>query len=180
MPIIPETHQKYNLLPKCVEYDGDAIYYPTAEQRAIANQIPNNELTIPYFHTLAEYNGKLDACIQKYGMANGKHNDLGKMLVEYKKRISEMNVKENWSVLRYIGETCCSLDEDIDGLTQNRHYYMAGWYVIGSENYMEIFDNEEYIANAYFPDKLEWEIAEDPTGMAASLFAEANNRTSNM
>ena len=180
MPIIPEAHQKYHLLPKCVEYDGDAIYYPTAEQRAIANQIPNNELTIPYFHTLVEYNEKLDVCIKKYGMTNGKHNDLGKKLADYKMRIQEMNVKENWSVLRYIGETRCWLDEDIDGLTHGRYYYMAGWCVIGSESYMEIFDNEEYLATACLPDKLEWEIVEDPTGMAAYLFAEANNRASNM
>lgn len=43
---------------------------------------------------------------------------LGEMLTVYKKLIHKMNVKENWSVLKYIGETAAATN-----LTHGRYYY---------------------------------------------------------
>jgi hypothetical protein len=73
--------------------------------------------------------------------------------------IKELNQKEEWSVLKYIGPTT----EEI-GLTNGKNYY---WPT--SKNnpvYNGVFDDEEIRSYLYPTDEKFWIILEDPTGMA--------------
>jgi hypothetical protein len=169
LPYIPEAHKKYNLLPGCHKYGGDVIFYPTRERDAISKLLPQDEFIYPYHHSYAEIYANLDYCIEKYGTTNGEINKLGKRIAAYKIRVQKMNVKENWSVLRYIGNSTDELP--ISGWTHGRYYYMA---IDESRNCHGIFDDEEYFAvsgRRRSLDSARWEIAEDPTGYAAGLLA---------
>ena len=47
------------------------------------------------------------------------------MIGDYITHVKELNIKESWSVLRYIGESCSSIRE-FRGFTHGRYYYLAG------------------------------------------------------
>ena len=172
-PIIPEAHKKYNLLPMGTKYGGDTIEHPHFMRDDIEKLLPvgKNTIPYPYFHGYNEYFEHIDACISEYGMTDGELNELGKMIVEFKTQVKEMNVKENWSVLRYIGE---SIDAGgMFGYTHGRYYYMTNKksYLKGDDFY--VIDNEEYCSCQIFNflSKGIWEIVEDPTGMAARMLS---------
>ena len=129
--------------------------------------MPETVRIMPYFHSYAEYSALLDSCISDYGMADGELNELGKMIVDYKACVKEMNIKENWSVLRYIGKSQ-SNESAFDGFIHGRYYYLAGVDEHHGGRF-HIIDYEEYQAYAYPPDSTVWEIVEDPTGMAEKL-----------
>ena len=78
-----------------------------------------------------------------------------------------MNVKEDWSVVRYVGSQF--VDDVIPHLTKGRCYY----WPCSRENpvYEGVVDNEEFTSYMYPCDKDSWEILEDPTGMAARALA---------
>ena len=166
MPYIPEAHKKYNLLPGCTKHGGDVLYYPSSECRKISKLLPEGLDITPYNISYSEYDDQLDRYISDYGMTDGELNELGTMITNYKAQIKKMNVKENWSVLRYIGESYNNIGE-FGGFTHGRYYYVAG--VNEVDKSVHIIDNEEYDAFPYSPDSANWEIAEDPTGMAAKL-----------
>lgn len=129
---------------------------------------------------------KADAYITQYGTEDGKLNRLGQLLSEYNADIKRRNIKENWSVLKYIGESTGG----IGGFTHGRYYYWP-CFVEGPE-YEGVIDDEEftsYLASIGCSDKgyqsLDealadgvrefaserdiWEIVEDPTGMATRM-----------
>jgi len=187
MAYIPESHKKYNLLPRCAEHGGEVFSYPSIENE-ISAMLPEGEHVIPYgYDSYAEFDEQLDCYIEQYGKENGVFNELGHMLEKYKNVIKKMNVKENWSVLRYIGETTSNLF----GLTHGNYYYWP--CSVEYPEYEGIIDDEEftsYICYAtespviseddvvikggnfapYAGNNL-WEITEDPTGMAARVLS---------
>jgi signal peptidase I len=176
LPHIPDAHKKYNLLPGRQKYGGDAIFYPPSSYRAIEKLLPAGEQIMPYHESHAEYYATLDELIAKHGAINGEPNELGKMIADYKKHIQKINNKENWSVLRYIGKSGDFIG--VFGYTHGRYYYMA---VDESCGYYGIFDDEEYYPGYKSLNNgplggASWEIAEDPTGMAAKLLFGENKK----
>ena len=150
--------------------------------------LPEGEHVIPYgYDSYEEFDKQLDCYIEQYGKESDGLNVLGQMIEKYKKAIKKMNVKESWSVLRYTGETT----SNSFGLTHGNYYY---WPC--SEEYPEyegVIDDEEF--TSYLCYEIEspvisendvvikggkfasyagndiWEIAEDPTGMAARVLS---------
>jgi len=138
MAYIPEAHKKYNLLPKCAERGGEVFSYPSSE-REISKMLPEGEHVVPYgYDSYADFDNQLDQYIQQYGTTNGALNELGQKIVKYKETVHKMNVKENWSVLRYLGETTPNLF----GLTQGRYYYWPCF--IEDPHYEGVIDDEEF------------------------------------
>jgi len=86
------------------------------------------------------------------------------MIADYKAHVQKINIKENWSVLRYIGESTDSIL--LTGFTHGRYYYMA---IDEFKKTYGIFDNEEYYAVGCLLNSDNWEIVEDPTGKARKM-----------
>jgi hypothetical protein len=109
---------------------------------------------LPYnFNSYKDYYGLLDHLIEKYSA----DSTIIKLLQKLKCRMQEMNCKEEWSVLKYIGPT----DDD---LTNGNNYY---WPTRRNNPvYHGVVDNEEFTAYLYPTVSEYWEILEDPTGMA--------------
>ena len=87
-----------------------------------------------------------------------------------KARIAEkrMNVKEDWSVVRYVGHEYDDKPR-VFGLTRGRCYY----WPCSKERpvYEGVIDDEEFTSYLYPCDAECWEIVLDPTGMAARALA---------
>ena len=187
LPYIPEAHKKYNLLPQCHKYGGDVHFCPSSEHEAISALLPEDQYFSPPYHlSYDEYNNILDGYISEYGTTNGKLNELGKMIDDYKTLVQKMNIKENWSVLRYIGESTGyeRIFGDLCGFTHGRYYYLAVADIDESHKFSGLIDNEEEWAwgsGCSSLNREEWEIAEDPTGMAAMalLIGDKNERSDN-
>jgi hypothetical protein len=71
---------------------------------------------------------------------------------------------------------------DIDGFTYGRYYYLAGIHLNGKGperdvvyKSLAIIEDEEDMVSNYTPHSAEWEIVEDPTGMAAQLLLDCGN-----
>ena len=188
MGYIPEAHKKYNLLPVSTEEGWEVFSYPSALENEISKMLPDDEHVIPYgYKSYAAFDEKLDSYIAKYGKSAGVLNKLGHKLLSYKEAIHRMNIKENWSVLKYVGEST----PNMFGLTHGKYYYWP--CSIECPEYKGVIDDEEFTAylsyevsseppqslnNAQFTSysessttKVLWEIAEDPTGMAAKTLA---------
>lgn len=162
MPYIPVGHEKYDLLPKCRKRGGEVFSYPSEELSVIETLLPKGEGLTPYgYESYAEYDAEIDRYSLLYGFYNGELNDLGCKLMAYKEIIRKMNVKENWSVLKYIGETA----EGCFGLTCGKYYYWP--CSLESPEYEGVIDDEEFTSYLYTTAAELWEIAEDPLGMAA-------------
>jgi DNA-directed RNA polymerase subunit M/transcription elongation factor TFIIS len=184
MPYIPKEHAKYDILPHCRKSGGEVFSYDCEMEGEISAMLPEGKSVIPYgYYSYEEFYGHLDNLVLKYGVLDGAPNAIGVKIHEYKEDIKKRNVKENWSVLKYIGETT----DELTGLTNGRHYY----WPCSAENpeYEGVIDNEEFTSylacighsrKAYqtFQDAVAdgvreyaqrgsvWEICEDPTGMA--------------
>ena len=166
MAYIPEAHAKYNLLPFCVGNGGEVFDYPSSIANKITDEfLPDEESVIPYgYENYSQYYTKLDDYIIKYGTTDGKINEIGELIIRLKKDIQNMNIKENWSVLRYIGKPT----DGCFGLTHGRYYYMTSFDK--ARKSIGIIDDEEFTAYMY-PAKLsDWEVTEDPTGIASEIF----------
>ena len=196
MAYIPEAHKKYNLLPYKTENGGEAFSYPVDLENKIGGMLPKGESVFPYgYRSYDEFYERLDDYISRYGMTDGELNELGILIDEYKVRIQRMNIKENWSVLRYLGESCFSLTHgcyyywpcsaeypEYEGVIDNEEFtsYLAA--VIGDEPVnLEADPNDEtkYVVSSDigfspYGEMILWEIAEDPTGMA-ERFLNSNN-----
>ena len=119
---------------------------------------------------------------------NGTLNELGHLIIKYKEIVRKMNIKENWSVLHYLGETT----PNTFGLTHGRYYYWP--CSIEHPEYEGVIDDEEFTSylayavkdpkisddnfvidggafSAFVDSKHIWEIAEDPTGMATKVLS---------
>jgi len=188
MAYIPEAHKKYNLLQMCAKDGREVFSYPSELEYEITDMLPENEGVVPYgYECYDEFYSELDRYVELYGSSNGELNDLGHMLKRFKEIVRKMNVKENWSVLRYIGETT----SNTFGLTHGRYYYWP--CSIERPEYEGVIDDEEftsYLAYAVenpviseegmvldggklkpYAGYATWEIAEDPTGMAAKVLS---------
>ena len=71
-----------------------------------------------------------------------------------------LNIKENWSVLRYIGKS----HNSVGGLNNGKVYYWP--CSIENPVYEGVIDDEEFTSYLYSTDSDDREILEDPTGMA--------------
>lgn len=97
--------------------------------------------------------------IEKYKRMYAKTEEIEEIFDQFKKVIEEMNQKENWSILRYIGESD-------DRLTSLKHGHIYYWPCSKANPlYRGVIDEEEYTAYWYSTEPEDWEILEDPTGM---------------
>ena len=189
MAYIPDSHRKYNLLPMCTEKGGEVFSYPSSLETKISAMLPEGVHVIPYgYKSYDDFDKELKSYLESYGSTNGKLNELGHLIVKYMEAVRKMNIKESWSVLRYLGETT----SNTYGLTHGRYYYWP--CSIENPEYEGVIDDEEFTSySAYtvqdpivsddnkvidggafiaFSDpKHIWEIAEDPTGMATRVLS---------
>ncbi len=157
MPYIPKKHEKYDLLPCCRRDGGEVFEYPASLIYKLEKLIGLELGIFPYnYDSYEEYYGMLDGLIEKYA-ADSSVADLLRFL---KAKMQEMNCKEEWSVLKYIGPS----GDSCLGLTQGRNYYWPAHR--SNPTYGGVIDDEEFTAYLYPTAKELWEILEDPTGMA--------------
>jgi hypothetical protein len=153
MAYLPKEHIKYKLLST---YSGEVFVYPSELIWKI-EEITGALDLIPYgYKTYKEYYKYVDDIIKQY--SNNK--EVVKLLIEYKNSVKELNIKEDWSILKYVGEST----NNIFGLTNGKMYY----WPTSKKNpiYQGVVDNEEFTSYLYPTDARLWEIIEDPTGMA--------------
>lgn len=173
-PYIPAEHRQYHLLPYSQEHGGEVFSYPgelDGVDEALAKaegwddtlEEPRRALIYPYGRgSYEEYYELLDEYAGKYQNSNAP---LAKRLLSLESSIKEMNVKEDWSVVRYIGNQ----ETRLFGLTHGQYYY---WPCSKTHPVYEgVIDDEEFTSYLYPCDPESWEIAEDPTGMAARALA---------
>lgn len=157
MAYIPEKHQKYNLLPRCREHGGEVFEYPGYLHDMINLLLPDGESVNPYgYDSYEEYYAEIDRCRDLYAST-----DKAKALFDqYKVVMKEMNRKENWSVLKYVGNS----NHAGIGVTKGHVYYWPCSKF--SPVYQGVIDDEEYTSYAYSTNPDDWESLEDSTGMA--------------
>jgi len=171
-PYIPERHSGYGLLPDLTASGGEVFSYPPElnEVDGMVIECEGGERDergyrvsqiMPYgFGSYAEYFGLLEGLAEKY---RESHPGVAEAIESLSTKMKLMNVKEDWSVVRYVGS---QFDDDaIPHLTRGRCYY----WPCSRENpvYEGVVDNEEFTSYMYPCDEDSWEIVEDPTGMAA-------------
>lgn len=183
-PYIPEEHAQYDLLPESRENGGEVFSYP-AELSEIDSCLSRYEdgegvethfaRLIPYGQkSYAEYFGLLRGYREKYLEIDPELADNLAWLIGAIKR---MNIKEDWSIVRYVGHQFD--DEETSpafGLTHGRCYY----WPCSRENpvYEGVIDDEEFTSYYYPCDPESWEIVSDPTGMAARALSNEGNKSS--
>lgn len=175
-PYIPAGHEGYGLLPRRREEGGEVFTYP-AELDAVEDMLREAEgavdgegegrtsLLVPHGKaSYASYLGEL----RGYADRHRDDQELFEALEWLMDAIRRMNVKEDWSVVRYVGH---EYDGDVPGLglTRGRCYY----WPCSRENpaYEGVIDDEEFTSYLYPCDPGSWEVVLDPTGMAARALA---------
>lgn len=157
MAYIPKQHEKYDLLPECRKHGGEVFEYPGEMIFSIEKVTGVSSSLFPYnFESYEEYFESVDKEIE----AHKENTELVSLILALKDKVKEMNTKEDWSVLKYVGES----DYSLLGLTKDKVYY---WPT--SKNnpiYHGVVDDEELTSYMYPTDPSLWEILEDPTGMA--------------
>jgi hypothetical protein len=172
MAYIPLGHQHYDILPMCRDAGGEVFSYSSDMENEIRKLLPDEESVIPYGYDSYEgFDKQLEDYISQYGTEDGKLNRLGQLLTDYKADIKRRNVKENWSVVKYIGKST----DGVGGFTHGRYYYWP--CSIENPEFEGVIDDEEftsYLASIesggvedFVWHDSDWIIAEDPTGMAA-------------
>lgn len=157
MPYIPQKHEKYDLLPLCRKSGGEVFDYPGKLINEVESLIDPARGLLPYnYDSYDDYYGHLDKLIEAYTA----YPDTVDALKRLKQRVLDMNQKEEWSVVKYVGPS----DDGGLGLTHGKNYY---WPTRKSNPvYCGVVDDEEFTAYLYPTDAHLWEILEDPTGMA--------------
>ncbi len=157
MPYIPKEHEKYDLLPYCRENGGEVFQYPSMLVDELSKYLESLDGIFPYgYDSYEEYYGTINNLISN----NSDNLELVEKLNELLNKMYEMNRKEEWSVLKYIGPT----DKACFGLTYGKNYY---WPTRKSKPvYDGVVDDEEFTSYRYATEPDMWEILEDPTGMA--------------
>jgi hypothetical protein len=166
MAYIPDIHKEYNLLLRCQKCNGEVFSYPSTWLNKLEDAGENN--LDPYGYCSYEaYYADIDKRINERQVDNNA--EIVELLKSFKDLMLQMNKKEEWSVLKYVGE-----DTDaIFGLKKGRYYY----WPCSMENprYEGVIDEEEYTSYLYPTDSYLWEIAEDPTGRAYRTIYCGNN-----
>lgn len=170
MPYIPKEHEKYDLLPFCRAHGYEVFEYPGDLLWKLEKHIKSEEQLDPYgFRSYEEYDTEIDRVSQGFK----DQPEVFAVFAQFKAQIYEMNRKEEWSVLRYVGPA----DKYLEGLTPGKNYY---WPSRASNPvYTGVVDDEEYTSYLYPTDSDLWEILEDPTGMAYStIYGNGKNKLS--
>lgn len=183
-PYIPAEHERYGLLPRCRAEGGEVFSYPRmlddvneriraweAEHAGMegvegqAERGGDTMVIMPYgMKSYAEYYGKLERYASDIAPSDSQLAHDIRILEDLMKL---MNVKEEWSIVRYVGNQC----DEVGGLslTKGRCYY---WPCSEScPEYEGVIDDEEFTSYLYPCDPDSWEIVSDPTGMAARALA---------
>ncbi len=157
MPYIPKHHEKYDLLPYCRKNGGEVFDYPSDLMRKLGEFMKPGDQLDPYgYDSYEEYFAEIDRISQKYA----DRPEVMALFAEFVVQMKEMNCKDEWSVLKYIGPK----EGGAFGLTPGKDYYwpVSKWKPV----YSGVIDDEEYTSYLYPTDSNLWEILEDPTGMA--------------
>jgi hypothetical protein len=180
LPYIPEVHKKYNLLPKLHKTGGDITFFPAIpwdKYEELEDLICSDmDWDYPYNFTISEMLNVFDGWIAEHGTEDGKLNKAGELFTAWRANVRDWNNKENWSVVRYIGESTPSRDNGFE-LTHGRYYYVPNktWERDESDSKDGTFDvltdAEQNNTFCIISKKTctNWEIAEDPTGIIAKI-----------
>ena len=176
-PYIPTEHVPLDVLPWNRE-EGYEVFSSPPEISDVDEALFEAEgldrdgrgarvaLIYPYgYHSYGEYFAHLQGFVDKYEETAPELADSIRQLIESIKR---MNVKEDWSVVRYVGHEYDDKPR-VFGLTRGRCYY----WPCSKERpvYEGVIDDEEFTSYLYPCDAECWEIVLDPTGMAARALA---------
>lgn len=170
MPYIPKEHKKYKLLLFCRKHGGEVFEYPCDLLRKLEQYSMSDEALDPYgFKSYDEYDQEIDRIAQRFV----EQPEIAALFEQFKDQIHDMNHKEQWSVLKYIGPS----DSHIAGLTPGRNYYWSSR--ISNPVYTGVVDDEEFTSYLYPTDPDLWAILEDPTGMAYNtIYGNGKNKLS--
>lgn len=168
MAHIPTRHKKYNLLPFCREQGGEVFCYRPELLERINALLPDGENVTPYgYFTYREYYTMFDSVMENHLLDESR---LYVLLKRFRKEMKDLNVKENWAVVRYLGKTT---NEEY-GLTEGRCYY---WPCSRSHpEYIGVIDNEEYTAHIYPVDPQLWEVIDDPHNITSIMYNKSKAR----
>lgn len=172
MPYIPEEHKKYlkdGLLSHCRRLKTEFIYRPSCLMEFIDYELSKYRVnSIPHEYTSYEqYYSFLDYLIENY---SNKIPNFSNDVLQLKKLIEDGNHKEEWSICRFIGK-----EEDyiIPALTTGKAYY----WPTSKKNpvYHGVVENDEFDTYPHSTRRKDWEILEDPTGMAKRILESKDN-----
>ena len=170
MAYIPKKHLKYNILPSCQKHGGEVFVYPGEMIDKLESYLPDDESMIPYgFDSYEQYNERMDYLASQYFLEEKAREEYEYFRI----RMKEMNIKEDWSVLKYVGKS----DNKVFGLTHGNIYY---WPCSKNDPvYKGVIDNEEFTSYWYSTEPEDWEIIDDPTGIAyTTIYGKAKGYTS--
>ncbi len=165
MPYIPQKHEKYNLLPFCRQNGGEVFEYPY-NLYDINKMLPDGVSLYPYgYDSYQAYYSYLDKIAEEYGTEQGTQNEIYEKINSLKQKIQELNIKDNWVVLQYVGDDT----PGFNGLTKGQYYYAP--VIDGKPGHsIGVIDDEEFTSYLYSGAPDLWVIAEDPFGMAKDFF----------
>lgn len=161
MPYIPKQHEKYNVLPYCRAHGGEVFSYPSGLLNKVESLLPEGEGLTPYgYSCYDEYYAQIDKCRYEYAADN---LELEMLLLKFKLEIQKMNIKEDWAVLRFVGNST----PEFFGLTHDKCYY----WPCSKEHpeYEGVIDDEEFTSYIYPTIPELWEVLEDPLGITSAL-----------
>ena len=157
MAYIPKKHEIYDLLPSCKKNGGEVFAYPCSLLSELEKYLPEGLNMMPYgYGSYEEYYAEMD----KYAESYFNNDELSNLYKKFKDEMLQMNDKEQWSVLKYVGKS----DDSLFGLTHGRVYYWP--CCIMRPIYDGVIDDEEFTSYWYPTEECDWEIIDDPTGMA--------------
>jgi len=160
MAIIPEKHKKYNLLERWKRCE---IFVENWELKEALCEMLGEDCIEKSFESIDEaviYYESLKKQIQA-----PYKNLAADLLTEYVQDLEKKNHREVWSVLRYKGNE----DGKYNTFETGRCYYMP--CIADEDVFLGVLDDEADLVN-WIPITYEnWEIIEDPTGMAARVMA---------
>lgn len=181
MVYIPKEHEQFDLLPKSRANGEEVFSLPFNEILKLEDELLQMNPSIhensdeESGHTLLlapSINDSLEAYYGKLAAFAKEHygSELGTQLEKLLNLVRSKNVKENWSVVKYVGDHFNPEPLSTgDGLTKGRNYY----WLSSKENpsYEGVIDNDEVFPYLYPCDPASWEILLDPTGMATDALA---------
>lgn len=173
MACIPKEHLQYSVLPSCRANGGEVFQCPgeldEVEEllwKAEASTSKNDSkgrtcLIMPHgYKCYEDYYDVLRSYSEKH-----KGTELGQRLLGLIDRTKALNVKEEWSIARYLGS---DYDDDPESLAASLTKGQCYYWPCSVENprYNGVIDDEEFTSYLYPCDKDCWEVLVDPTGMA--------------
>lgn len=163
MTTIPKKHRKYiksGLLSHSRRIGAELLYQPYDLVTLLEFKLRKYRKFVSSYGCCSRkaYFRYLDSLVTKYGW---RLKNFKTEIKELKKTMKLWNRKNQWSVLRYIGETEDSSDP---WYTHGKCYYFPA--SVSKSEYHGFFNNEEFFTDRCNIFKKEWEILEDPSGMA--------------